>query len=248
MLVLSRKPGQSLVVPEYNLEFVVEDIRGSQVRIGINAPPHVEVWRKEILNRPGFSDRRANAATEHQPVVDHDMRNRLNSMALKAELVNRLIKQTTNPDPQLVRMGKELAAEAAAIHGLLKPKTNPVAPLGGIGPDTRILLVEDDRCERESLAELLRLAGHQNVDTAPSKDSALAKIRTTKYDLVLLDLGLGGSDGVDILFHLRQRPDLGNPRVVVVSARDEQRNLRADAWFQKPLQPDQIVQCLECTV
>lgn len=48
MLVLTRKPNQSIVI-DGGIELTVLEVRGSQVRIGINAPREVAVNRKEIL-------------------------------------------------------------------------------------------------------------------------------------------------------------------------------------------------------
>ncbi len=47
MLVLTRKKGQSIVLGD-DMEIVVVDIQGDQVRIGINAPRTVSIHRKEI--------------------------------------------------------------------------------------------------------------------------------------------------------------------------------------------------------
>ena len=48
MLVLSRKKGESIVI-QNNIEITVIDVRGDKIRLGINAPKNIEVWRKEIF-------------------------------------------------------------------------------------------------------------------------------------------------------------------------------------------------------
>lgn len=50
MLVLTRKLGQSIVIGD-EIEVVVLEIRGEQVRIGIKAPKTVMVHRKEIYDQ-----------------------------------------------------------------------------------------------------------------------------------------------------------------------------------------------------
>jgi carbon storage regulator len=50
MLVLTRKVGQSIVIGE-DVEVVVLEVRGEQVRIGIKAPKHVMVHRKEVYEQ-----------------------------------------------------------------------------------------------------------------------------------------------------------------------------------------------------
>ena len=47
MLVLSRQLDQTIMIGD-DVELTVVDIRGDKVRIGIKAPPHVAVHRKEV--------------------------------------------------------------------------------------------------------------------------------------------------------------------------------------------------------
>ena len=48
MLVLTRKKNESIVINE-NIEITIVDVQGDQVRIGINAPKSVSIYRKEIF-------------------------------------------------------------------------------------------------------------------------------------------------------------------------------------------------------
>jgi len=50
MLVLSRKVGETLVIGD-NVTVTVLAVKGSQIRIGIAAPPEVQVHREEIYQR-----------------------------------------------------------------------------------------------------------------------------------------------------------------------------------------------------
>jgi len=50
MLVLTRKVGQSIVIGD-EIEVVVLEVRGEQVRVGIRAPKNVSVHRKEIYEQ-----------------------------------------------------------------------------------------------------------------------------------------------------------------------------------------------------
>lgn len=47
MLVLSRQRDESIRIGD-DIEITVVDIRGEKVRLGINAPPHIPVHRKEV--------------------------------------------------------------------------------------------------------------------------------------------------------------------------------------------------------
>ncbi|GAE87782.1 carbon storage regulator CsrA [Acetivibrio straminisolvens] len=48
MLVLTRKKNESIVIND-NIEITIVDVQGEQVRIGINAPKSVSIYRKEIF-------------------------------------------------------------------------------------------------------------------------------------------------------------------------------------------------------
>ena len=50
MLVLARKVGQSIVIND-NIELLVIEVRGDQVRLGIEAPRSIPVHRKELLEQ-----------------------------------------------------------------------------------------------------------------------------------------------------------------------------------------------------
>lgn len=50
MLVLSRKKGDSIIIDE-NIELTVIDISGDQIKLGINAPKNISVYRKEIFKQ-----------------------------------------------------------------------------------------------------------------------------------------------------------------------------------------------------
>jgi carbon storage regulator len=55
MLILTRRPGESIQVGE-EIEISVLEIRGNQVRLGINAPADVLVLRSELLEPKAQSD------------------------------------------------------------------------------------------------------------------------------------------------------------------------------------------------
>ena len=49
MLVLSRKPNESIIIGD-NIEVKVVEVRGEQVKLGITAPREISVHRKEIYD------------------------------------------------------------------------------------------------------------------------------------------------------------------------------------------------------
>jgi len=51
MLVLTRSPGERLIIGDGEISISVLEVRGGQVRLGIDAPRHIAVHREEIYQR-----------------------------------------------------------------------------------------------------------------------------------------------------------------------------------------------------
>jgi carbon storage regulator len=51
MLVLSRKLGERIMVPQYGVEITVVAVNGNTVRLGVAAPDAVAVYREEIWHK-----------------------------------------------------------------------------------------------------------------------------------------------------------------------------------------------------
>lgn len=64
MLVIRRRVGESIVLPD-GVEVQILDISGGRVRLGVIAPPHVAVIRKETLEA-----RQQNLAAAASPLPD----------------------------------------------------------------------------------------------------------------------------------------------------------------------------------
>ena len=50
MLILTRRVGETLTIGD-DVTVTILGVKGNQVRVGVNAPKHVEVHREEIYNR-----------------------------------------------------------------------------------------------------------------------------------------------------------------------------------------------------
>lgn len=102
----------------------------------------------------------------------------------------------------------------------------------------RILLVEDDHLLADGLARTLRNSGYL-VEVAGDGRTADQWLMTESFDLTVLDLGLPGLDGSEVLQRLRQRKQ--RTPVLILSARMamEERvrllDLGADDYMVKPV-------------
>ncbi len=99
-----------------------------------------------------------------------------------------------------------------------------------------ILLIDDDDLMRRSLAFNLEQAGYR-TSTAAEAESALRLARRDPPDLILLDIGLPGMDGLDALRTFRQEAD--TPIIFVTARRRELDQalgleLGADDYVTKP--------------
>lgn len=72
-----------------------------------------------------------------------------------------------------------------------------------MNPQLRILIVDDDQRMTRTLADILKLAGHEPME-AWSGAQALNMIRTQAFDCVLTDVRMPGMDGVEFHRQLRQ--------------------------------------------
>ena len=79
----------------------------------------------------------------------------------------------------------------------------------------RVLIVDDDRDNREAYAEYLRFRGFL-IDEADTGAKAVEQVLRLDPDLVLLDLRLPDIDGVEVSRRLRARAD--RPRIIALSA------------------------------
>ncbi len=106
-----------------------------------------------------------------------------------------------------------------------------------------ILIVDDDALLRRSLAFNLEQAGY-HAETAGTAEDALAQVRLDPPDLVLLDIGLPGMDGLDALRALRQQL---NVPVIFLTARRRELDevlgleLGADDYVTKPFDFDVLL-------
>ncbi|MDN0198213.1 response regulator transcription factor [Streptomyces sp. S.PNR 29] len=105
----------------------------------------------------------------------------------------------------------------------------------------RVLLVEDDEPVAESLRRGLRRYGFE-VDWVTTGAAALA--HPDPYDVVLLDLGLPDTDGLDVCKELRERGDVP---IIVISARSDETDrvvgleLGADDYVSKPFGVREVI-------
>jgi DNA-binding response OmpR family regulator len=114
-------------------------------------------------------------------------------------------------------------------------------------PARRVLVVDDDAALRHALTSLLDQAGYR-TDQARDGPEALTKLQQQPVDLLLLDIGLPGISGLDVL--AQTRTQTAPPRVIMMTADDTPEALlrafhaQAHRFVRKPFPPRRIVEAV----
>lgn len=115
-------------------------------------------------------------------------------------------------------------------------------------PDARqVLVVDDSRDTADSLARLLRFAGHQ-VQVAFSSSDALPWARQHEPVVILLDIGMPQMDGYRVARQLRQQPETKDALIIAVTgyAQESDRQRSKDAGFDlKPINAEKLLSFLQ---
>jgi two-component system, OmpR family, alkaline phosphatase synthesis response regulator PhoP len=106
-----------------------------------------------------------------------------------------------------------------------------------------VLVVDDEPAIVEIVRDYLTDGGYR-VSTARSGDEALAQIRSIRPDLIVLDLGLPGLDGLDVTRTVRRSS--GVPIIILTARSDETDRvvgleLGADDYLVKPFSPRELL-------
>jgi len=110
--------------------------------------------------------------------------------------------------------------------------------------NAKILVVDDQKTARESLADILRLEGY-DVSVAASGAQALEQVRSNPVDLALLDIKMPGMDGIAVMQEItKESPDTvvilltahGSLESAVAALR-----LQAHDYLNKPSTPQEIL-------
>ena len=108
-----------------------------------------------------------------------------------------------------------------------------------------VLLVEDDDDSLFILKSILRTKGYQVLEAWDGK-TAVAVAEAETLDLILLDLQLPGLNGLGVIHHLRDNPNLENVPVVIMTGHDPEKyrakaiEAGCDDFLLKPIDFDRL--------
>lgn len=114
----------------------------------------------------------------------------------------------------------------------------------------RVLLIEDNDDARRPLKYLLQADGHQVLEAANGPDG-LALLRSERPDVALIDIGLPGMSGYEVVMRLRKESSSRRPRLFAVTGygRPEDEEAAEAAGFDghivKPICLEKLRECLD---
>jgi excisionase family DNA binding protein len=178
----------------------------------------------------------------------------LEYLQVNLRTVYRLIKAGKIP---AVRVGRQwrfrksdidawLDSQRPRGHRLPPPATKPSStpPPAPIAGRPRILVADDEASIRELLSKTLALADY-DVDVAHDGRTALERLRTTQYDLLITDLKMPGADGLAVIREARRyRADI--PVIIITGYSTEASaieaiNLGVSGYLTKPFRIPKVL-------
>ena len=110
----------------------------------------------------------------------------------------------------------------------------------------KILIVDDSPTERYYLTDILVRNGF-SVTTADNGEDALAKIRTERPELILMDVVMPGANGFQVTRSIARDPELASVPVIICSSKNQETDriwgMRQGAkdYLVKPVDPQQLL-------
>ena len=118
------------------------------------------------------------------------------------------------------------------------------SPPGGEARQASLLVVEDDPAMRRMILDYFN-ENNMRAVAAGDRQEMLARLKSAEVDLVVLDLKLGSTDGLDLLREIRSGSDL--PVIIVTGHRRDEIDrivgleLGADDYLTKPFNPRDLL-------
>jgi CheY-like chemotaxis protein len=113
--------------------------------------------------------------------------------------------------------------------------------------DKKILYIEDNYHNRRVVRKILQSKGYWVIEAETGEDG-LAMLDKLKTPLVLLDIGLPGIDGLEVVKRIREDEDLKDTYVIAITAAamqgDQERFLQAgcDNYMSKPIRAMELIE------
>jgi len=120
-----------------------------------------------------------------------------------------------------------------------------------LNPAAKILVVDDFSTMRRFIRNILDQLGYREVEEADDGDSALEKLRGTRFDLVIADWNMPRMNGLDLVKAIRADEELKTIPVLMVTAEASKENIieavksGASGYVVKPFSSDVLKEKIE---
>lgn len=262
MLVLSRRENERVVLPSINTSIQVVRISGSTVRLGIDAPDNLPVFREELLRKAGADapaeDGSEPPRTERSPRKPQETEpgESVSRLEQYEKLFDCLALALDLTETHLVQ-GKI----AEARETLLKAREHlrrvcaqqPAVRIGRIAASSNrvALVIEPLQCRSNSLSRVLREAGYTVLSFA-SGCGAIDYLAThARPNLIVISLPEKRECAADTIRTIRQNPALNGVKLVALSdSQPAELHISigpqgVDYWFTSQTRPETILQVIE---
>jgi carbon storage regulator CsrA len=240
MLVLSRKESDKILFPTVGIKIEVLRLQGNTVRIGIDAPSDVPIYRHELADLKAIDFSSEQDTRQQLRDLAMAVRQRLDAASISLNELHAHLEDQGDAQGQdlILRLFRELRALDDQAGESLDSNQRSVA---------RALLVEDDPNERQLMASYLQLRGIETTTANDGQDALDFLQLHAVPDVVLLDMHMPRCDGHRLVRKIRSDSRLRDVKLIAVSGTDPYSlgvpcgSAGIDRWFAKPVDPEQVV-------
>ncbi len=234
MLVLSRKTNEKLFFPGISTFIQVIETHSGVVRLGITGPKSVVCIREGVSYSPQEEGRLLRTDE-----VTHNLSGKLNITSIGLGLLKKQI-LSGKPQEEIMATIERMVANLESQQENTEPEPQPQ-----LQKQHHLLLVEDDKNQRELVAGLLRLHSYE-VSATDNGNDALQQLMNNKNkpDVVLLDVGLGYGrmDGCEVARTIRKTSSLDKTKIMMVTGNATPAKVPSvDCWLKKPIKPERLL-------
>ncbi len=264
MLVLSRRQDQKILFPSLGISVEVLGFRGSNVRLGVDAPPSVRILREELLDGHELDwdfEKRENEwngspdSGDNSPsTIRHKLNNRLNALSLKLQVAEKLFARGDS-DRGLEHVHSVLDELSDLELNEADNERSSASPVTACKTEDSVrsrlkltvLLVEDNANERHLLSTILQMAGI-NVKSVTNGEEAIDYLEKNPLpDLILIDMQMPRLNGPQTISIIRNNQRFSKLPIYGVSGSSRTdvnvpiSDRGVNGWFAKPVRTDKLI-------
>jgi PAS domain S-box-containing protein len=269
-LIESRRHQLSVSMPPEEVWLEVDPVRMDQILTNLltNAAKYTEPGGKIWINAErlgndcvltvkdsgiGISPEMLPRIFELFVQVDHSIDRAQGGLGIGLTLVKRLVEMhggAVEAHSGGIGEGSEIVVHMRVVPEYLGHKPEDIQTHHSTKQKAlRILVVDDNIDTADSMAMLLRLAGHE-VTTENTGPKGLHTALTEKPEVVLMDIGLPGMDGCQVAQRIREHPELTSMQLIAISGYGQEADQRRcqqagfDHHLVKPVDPVKLEELL----